>query len=164
MRICIKLRWFSASLVQLQAHPFLPFTVSISLSPCCFFTDTDKPTCGTMVPPIIHHLLAFPASYLPVKLRADLWQRLVPMGQRSWSPESASQRILGGMYVKRSFLGGLEEGEAMRFVATHAKSIPVPFVIDNLVYGEGSYLVMSRLPGKRLEIEHYIVNWRQCYA
>ena len=66
--------------------------------------------------------------------------------------------------MKRSFLGGLEEGEAMRFVATHAKSIPVPFVIDNLVYGEGSYLVMSRLPGKRLEIEHYIVNWRQCYA
>ena len=116
-----------------------------------------------MVPPIIHRLLAFVVSYLPVKLRADLWQRLVVMGQRSWSPESASQRILGGMYVKRSFLGGLEEGEAMRFVAAHT-TIPVPFVIDNLVYGERSYLVMSRLPGKQLEREHYIVNWRQCYA
>ena len=102
-----------------------------------------------MVSPILHRLLAFVVSYLPVKLRADLWQRLVVTGQSSWPPESASQRILGGMYVKQSFLGGLEEGEAMRFVAAHT-SIPIPFVIDNVVYGERSYLVMSRLPGEQL--------------
>ena len=102
-----------------------------------------------MVSPIVHRLLAFIVSYLPVKLRADLWQRLVVMGQSTWPPESASQRILGGMYVKQSFLGGLEEGEAMRFVAAHT-SIPIPFVIDNVVYGERSYLVMSRLPGEQL--------------
>ncbi|PIL22947.1 hypothetical protein GSI_15643 [Ganoderma sinense ZZ0214-1] len=54
------------------------------------------------------------------------------------------------MYVKQSFLGGLEEGEAIRFVAAHTESIPVPVVVDNLVYGKRSYLVMSRLPGEQL--------------
>ena len=42
----------------------------------------DKPTCSTMVPPIIHRLLPFVGSYLPVKLRAELWRRLIVIGQQ----------------------------------------------------------------------------------
>ena len=102
-----------------------------------------------MVSPVLHRLLAFIVSYLPARLRAKLWRRLIVIGQRTWPMEGASQRVPGGIYIKRSFLGKLEESEAMRFVAAHT-SIPVPFVIDNVVYGERSYLVMSQLPREQL--------------
>ncbi|OCH85877.1 kinase-like protein [Obba rivulosa] len=102
-----------------------------------------------MAPSVVYRIISLMVSFLPVRLRAKLWIYLMRAGARRWQRESAAQRIPGGMYVKASSLIRLSEGQVLRYVRTHTP-LPVPIVVDNFTFGEITFLVMSRLPGRPL--------------
>ena len=102
-----------------------------------------------MAPAFVYRALAIFVHLLPVSLRAKVWNYLAVLGNRRWERESCSQRISGGMYVKRSTVHRLSEGHAIQFVGSRT-SLPVPIVVDNFQHEGITYLVTSRLQGHPL--------------
>ncbi|KAI0076148.1 kinase-like protein [Panus rudis PR-1116 ss-1] len=102
-----------------------------------------------MPPAFVYRILSFLVSFLPLRIRAAMWERLRMAGSRRWKGESGAQRIPGGMYLKTDGELRLTEGQALHFVSTHT-SLPVPVVVDNFEYEGRIWLVMSRLPGTSL--------------
>ncbi|KAI0647306.1 kinase-like protein [Trametes meyenii] len=102
-----------------------------------------------MAPHFVYRFLAILVSAFPIRFRRLLWRHLVMLGQNYWPPDSAAQRIPGGMYVKRGVHIRPSEGQAMRFIGAHTP-LPIPVVVDNLVLEGETWLVMSRLPGYNL--------------
>ncbi|KUJ07207.1 uncharacterized protein LY89DRAFT_789984 [Mollisia scopiformis] len=113
--------------------------------------------CSSRVFPLIRRLW----SYFPRRGRIWVYRSLIDAGVRLYGKANPwTQQVPFGLYIKhgKGKLIPRGEGPALRLVEK-STDIPAPRLVETLVDGDYTYLVMTRLPGKPLMQAIYTMSY-----